>query len=39
MNAHRRTHVNDQVGMVLTREKLAGDEIAPGILWVFRRCT
>jgi len=39
MNTLRRTHANDRVGMVLTREKLAGDEIAPGILWVFRRST
>jgi len=38
-NNHSRTHANHRVDLVVTQEKLAGDEIAPGILWVFRRCT
>jgi len=27
------------VDVVVTQGKLAGDDIAPGILWVFHRCT
>jgi len=36
MKYHRRTNVKHQVDVVVTQEKLVGDKIAPGILWVFR---
>jgi len=32
MKYHRRIHENHQVDVVVTQGKLAGDEIAPGIL-------
>ena len=35
----RRTHLNHWVDVVVTQQKLAPDEIDPGIVWVFRRCT